>query len=87
MNLPFVNFSIETVGVNSQGCWHETVYRVRNLHAPITEGFIWSLAADGFLGSGQELKFDIGKQERIDSGDGLNFYFQMPLTRVCDSSD
>lgn len=87
MTTPFLNFSIETTGGSSQGCWHETVYRLKQLHTPFSHAQIKTLDDMALLGSGQELSYTLFDQERIDSGDGMNFYFTLNVTRVCDSGD
>lgn len=87
MTTSFLNFSIETVGGSSQGCLHKTVYRVKQLNTPLTKEQIESLGRDGYLSCGQRLDYDMKSQVRTDSGDGMNFYYSIRVTRVCDSSD
>jgi hypothetical protein len=84
---PILTFSIEITGSSSQNCWHETVYRVRQLNAPFEANQIRNLDLCGMLGSGQELVYDLSRQEREDSGDGMNFYHVLLAKRICDSGD
>lgn len=87
MTTPFLNFSIETTGGSSQGCWHETYFRLKQLHRCFFATDIASLASMGLLGSGQELNYDLKAQTREDSGDGCNFYYVLSVKRICDSGD
>ena len=87
MTNPTLTFSIEITGSSSHNCWHETMYRLRQLNAPFTEPQMQSLAGFGMLGSGQELRYDLARQEREDSGDGMNYYHVLMAKRICDSGD
>lgn len=87
MKIPFTSFQIDVTCVGSQGCWHETHYRLKQMHLRFTKEQIEALERDGYFGCGQELRFDLASQEEIDSGDGINKYFQIGVRRICDSSD
>lgn len=87
MNTPFFNFSIETIGGSSTDSLHETYYRLKQLNQPFVKEQIEALDRDGYLGCGQDLRYDLKTQQRFDSGDGLNFYWFLHVRRLCDSGD
>lgn len=82
-----VTFSIEIVGSSSINCYHETVYRVRQLNAPLEANQMRKLELCGMFGPGQRTNWDLTSQELVDTGDAMNFYHVLFVKRICDSGD
>jgi hypothetical protein len=57
------------------------------MHVRFVQEQIQSLDRDGYLGCGQELKYNLEDQRRFDSGDAMNFYWMILARRACDSGE